>query len=146
MSARSEAVGTQINAPSTTGRKSALTRSRVLAAWMFLTPMLIVLALVAGWPLVRTIWFGFTDANLSDLAAGQFIGFENYLAYYEGEWYGVLADGEWWNSVWNTVYFAVISVSIETILGLAIALRRSPVASHTLGPFALDPSRLGAFS
>lgn len=102
--------------------KSQLTRSRVRAAWLFLTPMLIVLAMVAGWPLLRTIWFSFTDANLSDIEGAQFIGFENYLFYYEGEWYGVLADSEWWNAVWNTLQFAIISVSVETLLGMIIAL------------------------
>ena len=38
-------------------------------AWLFLAPMLVVLVLVAGWPLLRTIWFTFTDANLTDLDA-----------------------------------------------------------------------------
>ncbi len=103
-------------------RKSHLTRSRVRSAWMFLVPMLIVLFLVAGWPLLRTIWFSLTDANLSNLAGAEFIGFENYLSYYDGEWFGVLADGEWWNAVWNTIKFATISVSLETILGMVIAL------------------------
>ena len=84
--------------------------------------MLIVLALVAGWPLARTIGFSFTDANLSDLSSAHFVGFENYLVHDEGEWYGVLADGEWWNAVWNTLKFAVISITLETLLGLIIAL------------------------
>jgi trehalose/maltose transport system permease protein len=105
-----------------TQQKSQLTRSRVRAAWIFLTPMLIIIALVAGWPLLRTIWFSFTDANLADISSAQYIGFENYLSYYDGEWYGVLADGEWWNAVWNTIKFAVISVSLETILGMIVAL------------------------
>lgn len=124
--------------------KSTLTRSRVQAAWLFLTPMLIILALVAGWPLLRTIWFGFTDANLSDLSAAQFIGFGNYLEYYEGEWYGVLADGQWWTAVWNTVYFAVISVSLETFLGMIVALvlnasfkGRNLVRTAVLVPWAI---------
>lgn len=103
-------------------RKSQLTRSRVRAAWGFLTPMLIVIAMVAGWPLIRTIWFSFTDANLADISNAQFIGFENYLVNYDGMWFGILADPDWWNSVWNTVYFALISVTIETVLGMAIAL------------------------
>ena len=34
--------------------------------------------LVAGWPLARTICFSFTDANLSDLERGQFIGIDNF--------------------------------------------------------------------
>lgn len=95
-------------------KASRLTRERVRSAWMFITPMLVVLALVAGWPLLRTIWFGFTDANLSDLEAAEFIGFVNYQY--------LLTDPEWWNAVWNTFVFASISVTIETILGLAIAL------------------------
>jgi trehalose/maltose transport system permease protein len=95
-------------------KESKLTRERVRSAWLFLAPMLIVLALVAGWPLARTIWFGFTDANLSDLEAAEFIGFANYNY--------LLTDPEWWNAVWNTFVFASISVTLETIFGLAIAL------------------------
>ena len=101
---------------------SRLQESRVKTAWLFLAPLLIVLLMVAGWPLLRTIWFSLTDANLSDMSSAQFIGLENFLIIYDGEWYGVLADGQWWNAVVNTVYFAVVSVAIETVLGLIIAL------------------------
>ncbi len=94
--------------------KSRLTRQRIRYAWLFVTPMLVVLALVAGWPLFRTIWFSFTDANLSDLQVAEFVGFDNYVY--------LLSDPEWWNAVWNTVKFAAISVTLETILGLGIAL------------------------
>lgn len=93
---------------------SRLTRTRIRSAWIFLAPMLIVLALVAGWPLARTIWFGFTDANLSDLESAQFVGFLNY-GY-------LLTDPDWWNAVWNTFVFTAVSVTIETLLGLVIAL------------------------
>lgn len=101
---------------------SRLEHSRVKSAWLFLAPMIIVLLLVAGWPLLRTIWFSLTDANLSDMTSAQFIGLENFLVNYDGEWFGVLADGQWWNAVGNTVYFSVVSVAIETVLGMAIAL------------------------
>ena len=96
------------------GKPSRLTRSRVRSAWLFMAPMLVVLALVAGWPLLRTIWFGFTDANLSDLSAAQFVGLINYLY--------LLQDPDWWNAVWNTFVFATVSVTLETVLGLGIAL------------------------
>jgi trehalose/maltose transport system permease protein len=42
--------------PVARGRRSSLTRSRIRAAWAFIAPTLIVLALIAGWPLARTIW------------------------------------------------------------------------------------------
>jgi trehalose/maltose transport system permease protein len=93
---------------------SRLTRQRVRSAWLFLTPMMVVLALVAGWPLAKTIAYGFTDASLIDPASAQFVGFDNF-AY-------LLLDANWWGAVWNTVVFAAISVSLETVLGLVIAL------------------------
>lgn len=99
-----------------------LARLRVRAAWLFLAPTLAVLAVVAGWPLLRTIWFSFTDAELIDLENYRFIGFANYLEYYEGEWLGLLADPAWWRAVWRTVWFALVSVSIEAVLGMVVAL------------------------
>ncbi|KZL17977.1 Trehalose transport system permease protein SugA [Pseudovibrio axinellae] len=103
-------------------KRSNLSTARLRAAWLFLAPMMIALAVVAGWPLIRTIWLGFTDANLTDLSHSQFIGFENYLSYYDGEAYGVLVDPDWWNAVWNTLWFSVISVGLETLIGLFVAL------------------------
>ena len=125
-------------------RRSQLTRTRVTAAWLFLAPMLIIIVLVAGWPLLRTIWFSFTDANLSDMSNAQFIGFANYLEYYDGESFGVLVDPEWWTAVWNTLYFAVVSCTLETILGMIVALvlnasfpGRSLVRAAVLVPWAI---------
>jgi trehalose/maltose transport system permease protein len=94
-----------------------LTSSRVRSAWVFLTPMLIVLALVAAWPLIRTIWLGFTDANLLKMEQAKWIGFENFV----GD-YGLFGDKNWWLAVKNTLWFTFLTVTIETILGLSIAL------------------------
>lgn len=99
-----------------------LSRHRQRSAWWFLAPVLVTLLLVAGWPLLRSIWFSFTNADLADLDRAQFIGWENYLVRIDGAWYGVLADPQWWSAVWNTVYFALVSVGIETLLGLGIAV------------------------
>ena len=107
---------------STAPGSSRLTRERVRTAWLFLSPMLLVLAVVAAWPLLRTIWFGFTDANLSALDQWQFIGLDNYLARYDGEWFGLLADPHWWNAVANTLWFTAVSVTLETVLGMIVAL------------------------
>ena len=100
--------------PIVAGRNSRLTRQRTRAAWLFVAPMLLVLAAVAGWPLLRTIWFAFTDANLADLASWQFVGLTNF-GY-------LLTDPDWWGAVRNTMVFTLVSVSIETVLGLGIAL------------------------
>jgi len=97
-------------------------RQRRQTAWWFLSPLLLVLLLVAGWPLVRTIWFSFTDASLMAMGEAHWVGFENYLSRFDGGWFGVLADPLWWQAVRNTLVFVVVSVTLETVLGLAIAL------------------------
>ena len=63
---------------------------------------------------MRTIWFGFTDANLNDLDVAQWIGLDNFLY--------LMEDESWWQAVRNTLMFASISVVLETIFGLIVAL------------------------
>lgn len=109
---------TPIAASAATGeavpQASALVRQRTRAAWLFLLPTLITMALVAGWPLGRTFWFAFTDANLTDMAASQFVGLASLQS--------VLTDPDWWTTVWTTFRFGLVSVGLETVLGLIIAL------------------------
>ena len=108
--------------------RSELMKQRVAAARWFLLPMMAALAVVAGWPLLRSIWFSFTDASLTDLYGSEFIGFGNYLRWSVLEstgavrYRGLLVDPAWWNAVWNTLRFAVISVSLEAVLGMIVAL------------------------
>ncbi|WP_296746050.1 carbohydrate ABC transporter permease [Mesorhizobium sp.] len=102
-------------------------RQRVRWAWLFLAPMLLVLAAVAGWPLMRSVYFSFTDASLADLDARQWVGFDNYFSVLRMPsgrvlYDGLLVDPVWWRAVWNTALFAVISVTCETILGMVVAL------------------------
>ncbi|MDD9745069.1 MULTISPECIES: carbohydrate ABC transporter permease [Marinovum] len=130
-------------------QKTGLTRQRTRAAWMFLAPMLIVLGAVALFPLGQTIWFGFTDASLNNIDAARFVGLRNYIEWLDygndqGEWLGLLADDRWWRAVRNTVWFAVVSVSFETLFGLIIALvlnakfpGRAVVRTLVLVPWAI---------
>ncbi|RWP90648.1 MAG: sugar ABC transporter permease [Mesorhizobium sp.] len=106
---------------------SPLTAQRVRSAWLFLAPMLLVLAGAAGWPLARTVYFSLTDASLADLDARQWVGFGNYFSVLHMPsgrtlYDGLLVDPVWWRAVWNTVRFTVISVTCETILGTIVAL------------------------
>jgi trehalose/maltose transport system permease protein len=111
------------------GRETGLQQQRARAAFWFLAPMLVMLALVAAWPLFRSIMYSFTDATSDTIFNGQseWVGFDNYLEMRirdngEVRWRGVLADSDWWNAVWNTVRFSFLSVSLETTLGLLVAL------------------------
>ena len=107
--------------------RTELSQQRLAAARWFLLPMLAALCVVAGWPLLRSIWFSFTDASLTDLYGAEFIGFGNYLRWTTLEsgrtvYRGLLVDGAWWNAVWNTLRFAFWSVSFEAVFGMIVAL------------------------
>ncbi len=95
---------------------------RKRAAWLFLAPMLAVLLVVAAWPLARTFYYSLTNATLADMQSYSFLGLSNYLGYENGRWYGVLTDPQWLAALRNTLVFAAISVSIEAVLGVLIAL------------------------
>ncbi|AJD44850.1 ABC transporter permease protein (plasmid) [Rhizobium gallicum bv. gallicum R602sp] len=122
------AVSQALKPPASALRSASELRSeRVRSAWLFLAPTLFILAVVAGWPLFRTIYFSFTNASLTDLGNAQFIGFGNYLSWVTLKsgrtvYRGLLADPVWWSAVWNTAKFTVVSVMTETTLGLIVAL------------------------
>ena len=118
------------------GGLTGMQRRRRRAAWLFLVPMLVTRAAVAGWPLLRTVYFAFTDATLFDLDYYQFIGLLNFRF--------IATDPDWWRAVWNTLFFAIVSVTIETVLGLVIALTlnarirgRGPLRAAMLIPWAI---------
>ncbi len=82
--------------------------------WLFLAPCIFVLILCAGWPLLRTIFFSFTDATLDNLHDSSFVGVDNFIA--------LARDQDWWKAVLNTFVIAGVSVPLETIFGMMIAL------------------------
>ncbi|MES2934897.1 MAG: sugar ABC transporter permease [Pseudomonadota bacterium] len=107
-----------------------------------------MLTMVAVWPLGRSIWFSLTDTNINDLGASRFVGLENYFGEFglfanpnhsEGFW---LSD--WGTSIRNTFKFAVVSVALETLAGLAVAMLlnqefrgRALVRTAVLVPWAI---------
>ena len=65
-------------------QQTELNKQRVRSAWIFLAPMLVVLLMVAVWPLARTIWLSLTDAKI-DMMTGpdvKFVGLDNYIGEY----------------------------------------------------------------
>ena len=84
-------------------------------AWVLLAPMLLVMLLLTAWPLLRTIWLSFTDAAL--IGSGETparIGLENYLY--------ALSDPDFRASIWRTLYFTLVSVTFEGVIGVLVAL------------------------
>lgn len=88
---------------------------RRLAA-LFLTPTLVLLLLIAIFPLIWSLYLSFTQYSvIQDAANGpQWVGLRNYAQ--------LLSDKDVWNRFALTASFVVPAVGIELALGFALAL------------------------
>jgi multiple sugar transport system permease protein len=79
----------------------------------FLSPALVVLAAVTLYPIVCVLWLSLHRLSLVGGGRG-FIGWENYAR--------LLHDSRFWNALGNTAYFTGVSVTLEIVLGLGVAV------------------------
>ena len=81
-----------------------------------ITPTIIVLAVMAAYPLIFTLVYSFTDYNLLSAlnSAPEVTGFKNYI--------DLLSDSYFQQSVWNTVKFTLLTVVLEMLVGFGLAL------------------------
>jgi multiple sugar transport system permease protein len=82
-------------------------------AWMLCAPAVLVMVLVAGFPILYAFYLSLRREDLRFPDAGEFVGFSNYIA--------VLTASTWWTDVGNTLFITVISVALELVLGMLIA-------------------------
>ena len=82
---------------------------------MLLIPALLVVALVAIYPLATTIYYSFTNQEfLQGIEPTKWVGLENYRTLWH--------DTIFRNAVWETIKFTLITVGFEFVLGMIIAL------------------------
>lgn len=89
-----------------------------IAAWIFLTPALILLGVFILWPIIYLFYLSFTAGNFT--AAGvRWVGARNYLR--------LILTSDFWQVIGNTIYFTLATVipSLIIPLGLAVLLNRS---------------------
>jgi len=80
-----------------------------------LIPALLVVALVAIYPLGKTIYYSFTNQEfLQGIEPTKWVGLENYRTLWH--------DTIFRNAVWETIKFTLITVGFEFVLGMIIAL------------------------
>ncbi len=94
--------------------RTKLERRQTRLAWLLLLPSLAVVALVALYPLAKTIYQSFTDQEFLALTPTKWVGLENYRQL----WHDTLFR----DSIWMTIKFSLITVTFEFALGLVIAL------------------------
>ena len=97
------------------GGKSMLLRREARAAWVMMIPALIVLGVVAVYPVLRTFWISLHEMNLKRPQSGYpFIGMANYAK--------ILSDSRAMEDILFTFKFTIVTVLLETLLGFATAL------------------------
>jgi multiple sugar transport system permease protein len=87
----------------------------------FVLPALVLLSLVTVYPVASVLWLSLRR-KMPLFGISRFTGLDNYLF--------LLQDDRFWNALKNTVYFTLVSVSLELVLGLCLALllnRRSRI-------------------
>ena len=90
-----------------------LERQRRLA-WYLIVPAVLVVFLVIGYPLIQVLVYSVLKYKLDGVTPASFVGFGNYLF--------ILTDPDFWLAVQNTLIFSICSVTLECVLGLAVAL------------------------
>jgi trehalose/maltose transport system permease protein len=116
--------------------KTAVGRQQERLGWLLVLPSLIVVFVVAIYPLYETFRLSFTNTRLASTREVRNVGWDNYRRLFE--------DDQWWRSLQNTLIFTFSSVALEAILGMVIALTihsnfkgRGLVRTSMLVPWAI---------
>lgn len=81
---------------------------------LLVAPAAIVMLAVTAYPVGYAVWLSLQRYDLRFPDERRFVGLSNYVA--------VLSDGFWWQAFIVTSLITLVSVAIEFVLGLAIAL------------------------
>lgn len=95
-------------------RKLRLTEEEL--AVVLLTPVLLFLLAVSFYPILDTVWASLHKGYVIDLPTQttEFVGFQNYAE--------LFSSGSFWNALGVSLFYTFVSVPIELVFGLGIAL------------------------
>jgi len=83
-----------------------------LTALFFLLPALVILGIFRLYPICQTFYLSFFDWDLS--GPKFYVGVENY--------YELMSSDEFWETLYNSVYYVIGTVSIGTAIALGLSL------------------------
>ena len=123
-----------------TKQTSSLMKHESRDTWIMMAPAIIMLLIIAVYPVLRTFWLSLHEMVLTDPGSGYpFIGLENYIEIFKDE--RALA------SILFTLKFTVATVVLELLIGFAAALvmnkafrGRGLVRAAILVPWAIPTS------
>lgn len=107
-------------APPTGGRSRQEVRRRIGERWwtpyLFIAPHFIIFAAFVLYPFFLGIWISVHDS--SSLRDGPFVGIAQYLKVLDP---ASIHFPRFWNTVWNTILFVIMSVPLLVVVGLLLA-------------------------
>lgn len=114
---------------------------RIPFKYKMIMPLILVLLAVVGYPIVYSVWLGFTDYKLVSRSV-NYVGFDNYIS--------VLVNPHFWSAMAVTVVYVLIAVSVGLALGLVLALAlqkqkwmKNVTRSLLLTPMFITPVAVG---
>ena len=81
-------------------------------AYYMVLPALLIILIVAFFPILYSIILSLTQSTIQGI--GPFAGVDNYVTMFQ--------NADFMSGLWNTVIFTVVSVFLEFVIGLGIAL------------------------
>lgn len=136
-------------APRSRSRARATSGAGRMAA-LLVSPTLLVLTIVVLYPTVMALRESLYGAKGLDPRTGfirstePFVGLKNYA-----DIFGAAGD-RFWNAFWNTTFFTVVTVGLETVIGVVMALimhrafsGRALVRASILVPWAVPTAISG---
>lgn len=94
-------------------RKRTLAQQDALVGILLILPSLLIILGISLQPILSTLYLSLFESTRGINAVQTFVGLGNYIA--------LLRDSMFWITIGRTLYFTLISVGVELVLGLAIA-------------------------
>ncbi|MBQ6986034.1 MAG: sugar ABC transporter permease [Oscillibacter sp.] len=92
---------------------TAAEKNAAIWAWAFITPTMVGLIVLNFYPIFNTVWQSLCKTG--DFGRGNtFVGLANYAT--------VLQQAETWQSLWNTIKYALIEVPFGVVIALVLAV------------------------
>lgn len=82
--------------------------------WLLCAPAVIVMTAVTAYPIGYAVYLSLQRYDLRFPAQAEFVGLSNYGA--------VLSSPFWWDAFWVTLFITAVSVAVELVLGMGLAL------------------------
>jgi multiple sugar transport system permease protein len=115
-------------------RRSGLSERRLAAAMV--SPSLVVILIVAAYPIAYAIWLSLHQYSVIHPGLSRWVGVDNYK--------DAVTSSTFWSAVRVTFVFTIISVTLELVIGMGMALLmhaafrgRSVLRAVVLVPWAI---------